>query len=205
MMLTPLLMTVVAAYSLNEPVSVQRWVLVLMGFVGAIVIVRPGHEAFTWGSLIPLVLVFTSAGFQMMTYRLAKLDDAATTHGYTGWIGFAIATLALPFAVQGGWEVWTQAAVDAWHVLGLLMLIAVCASIGHGFLILGYARAPVAVLTPYLYTQIPMAVLGGWLVFSHQLDAWSILGIGIVAVSGVLGTWLTARERKADLHVILDN
>jgi drug/metabolite transporter (DMT)-like permease len=113
MMLTPLLMTVVAAYSLNEPVSVQRWVLVIMGFVGAIVIVRPGHEAFTWGSLIPLVLVFTSAGFQMMTYRLAKLDDAATTHGYTGWIGFAIATLALPFAVQGGWDVWRQAAVDA--------------------------------------------------------------------------------------------
>jgi drug/metabolite transporter (DMT)-like permease len=210
MMLTPLLMTVVAAHSLREPVSVQRWALVLMGFVGAIVIVRPGHAAFTWASLIPLVLVFTSAGFQMLTYQLAKLEDGLITHAYTGWIGFAMATLALPFAAQGdlglvGWEAWQLAAQSAWQVIEWLLLIAVCASLGHGFLILGYARAPVAVLTPYLYIQIPMAVLGGWWVFSHQLDAWSLLGMCIVAVSGILGTWLTAKERKADLHIILDN
>jgi drug/metabolite transporter (DMT)-like permease len=141
----------------------------------------------------------------MLTYRLAQIDDAATTHAYTGWIGFAIATVALPFVVQGGWQAWSAAAQDAWHVLGLLLLIAVFASIGHGFLILGYARAPVAVLTPYLYAQIPFAVLGGWVAFSHRLDGWSLVGIGIIAVSGVLGTWLTEKERKSDLHVILDN
>lgn len=210
MMLTPLLMTVVAAVSLKESISMQRWSLVFMGFVGAIMIVRPGHDAFTWASLIPLVLVFTSAGYQMLTYKLAKLDDGVTTHTYTGWIGFAMATVALPLMVQGGWGVgswaqWQLAAQSAWQVIEWLLLIAVLASVGHGALILGYARAPVAVLTPYLYSQIPFAVIGGWLVFAHKLDGWSIVGIAIVAVSGVLGTWLTARERKEDLHVILDN
>jgi drug/metabolite transporter (DMT)-like permease len=210
MMLTPLLMTVVAALALKEAVSPQRWFLVFMGFVGALVIVRPGHDAFTWASLIPLVLVLTSAGFQMLTYKLANLEDGLTTHAFTGWIGFAMATVALPLVVQGGagiagWQAWQVAAHSAWQVIEWLLLIAVLASVGHGGLILGYARAPVAVLTPYLYSQIPFAVLGGWLVFSHQLDAWSILGIAIIAISGVLGTWLTARERKADLHVILDN
>jgi drug/metabolite transporter (DMT)-like permease len=97
---------------------------------------------------------------------------------------------------------WSAAAMSGWNVMGWLVLIAIFATLGHGFLILGYERAPVAVLTPYLYIQIPFAVFGGWLVFSHQLDGWTTAGIGIIAVSGVLGTWLTAKERKADLHIV---
>ncbi len=205
MMLTPLLMTVVAAFAMGEAVSPWRWLFVLLGFVGALVVIRPGHEAFTWASLLPLVLVVTSTGFQLLTYRLAKLDDAATTHWYTGWIGFVFATCALPFVIQSSGMGWAAAAMSGWNVIGWLVLIAIFATLGHGFLILGYERAPVAVLTPYLYIQIPFAVFGGWLIFSHKLDSWTAIGIGIIAVSGVLGTWLTARERKADLHIVLDN
>jgi drug/metabolite transporter (DMT)-like permease len=205
MMLTPLLMTVVAAFSMAEKVSPIRWFFVLLGFTGALVVIRPGHEAFSWGSLLPLLLVLTSTGFQLLTYRLAKLDDAVTTHWYTGWIGFVFASCALPFVIQGGGQGWVDAAMSGWGVMGWLVLIAIFATLGHGLLILAYERAPVAVLTPYLYAQIPFAVLGGWLVFSHKLDSWTALGIGIIAVSGVLGTWLTARERKADLHIVLDN
>jgi drug/metabolite transporter (DMT)-like permease len=84
---------------------------------------------------------------------------------------------------------------------GLLFLIAVCATLGHGLLILGYARAPVATLTPYLYAQIPFSVLAGWLIFRHQPDSWTLCGIVIVAISGVFGTWLTARERQLDVRL----
>jgi drug/metabolite transporter (DMT)-like permease len=205
MMLTPLLMTVVAAVAMNEQVSPLRWLFVGLGFVGALVVIRPGHDAFSWGSLLPLLLVVTSAGYQLLTYRLAKLDDAVTTHWYTGWIGFSLATLALPLVIQNSGQAWVAAGASAWSVVGPLVLIALVASLGHGFLILGYARAPVAILTPYLYVQIPFAVLGGWLVFAHKLDGWTALGIGIIAASGVLGTWVAARERHTDLRVILDN
>ncbi len=205
MMLTPLLMTVVAAIAMAEKVSPLRWFFVLLGFVGALVVIRPGHDEFTWGSLLPLLLVVTSTGFQLLTYRLAKLDDAVTTHWYTGWIGFVLATCALPFVIQSSGQAWVDAAMSGWNVIGWLVLIAVFATLGHGLLILGYARAPVAVLTPYLYAQIPFAVFGGWLVFAHKLDSWAALGIGIIAASGVLGTWVAARERHTDLRVILDN
>jgi drug/metabolite transporter (DMT)-like permease len=205
MMLTPLLMTVVAAFSMAEKVSPLRWFFVLLGFAGALVVIRPGHDTFSWGSILPLILVGTSTGFQLLTYRLAKLDDAVTTHWYTGWIGFLSATLALPFVIQGSGQAWLEAAMSGWSVIGWLILVAIFATMGHGFLILGYARAPVAVLTPYLYVQIPFAVLGGWLVFAHKLDGWTGLGIGIIAISGVLGTWVAARERHADMRVILDN
>ncbi len=209
MMLTPLLMTVVAAFAFKEHISALRWLLVVLGFLGAMVVIRPGHDAFTWGSLLPLLLVVTSAGFQLMSYRLAQLDGAAMTHAYTGWIGFATASVLLPFVLQSAWTGWPQAmqtlGVGAGVVATLLLLIAAFATVGHSLLILGYTHAPVAVLTPYLYVQIPFAVLGGWLVFAHHPDVWAAVGIVIIAISGVLGTWLTARERRVDLQVILDN
>jgi drug/metabolite transporter (DMT)-like permease len=76
-------------------------------------------------------------------------------------------------------------------------LMGVLSTLGHILLILAYARTPVAVLTPYLYLQIAFAALGGWLVFAHVPDRWSLAGIALVAVGGVFGTWLTGRELLA--------
>jgi drug/metabolite transporter (DMT)-like permease len=69
-------------------------------------------------------------------------------------------------------------------------------TVGHIFLILAYQRAPAATLTPYLYAQIAFAMLGGWLVFSHVPDGWSVVGIAMIAVCGAAGAWLTVRERR---------
>ena len=69
-------------------------------------------------------------------------------------------------------------------------------TVGHFMLILGYQRATAAVLTPYLYGQIAFAMLGGWLVFSQVPDGWSLFGIGMIAVCGAAGAWLTIRETR---------
>jgi drug/metabolite transporter (DMT)-like permease len=63
-------------------------------------------------------------------------------------------------------------------------------------MILSYARAPVSTLTPFLYTQIGFAMLGGWLVFSHIPDRMSLLGMGMIAVCGAAGAWLAVRESR---------
>jgi drug/metabolite transporter (DMT)-like permease len=70
-------------------------------------------------------------------------------------------------------------------------------SVGHFLLILAYYRAPAATLTPYLYSQIGFAMLGGLLVFSHVPDKLSLVGIAMIAVCGAAGAWLTVRERRA--------
>ncbi len=191
-MLTPLFMTLVAAFALHERVSRLRWVLVCGGFVGALIVIRPGHDAFTWASLLPLALVVMSGGFQLLTSELAKYDSAVTIHFYTGCVGALLSTLALPFVWQG---------LPAWPVSGLLLLVALASNMGHLLLIMGYSRAPVATLTPYLYLQIPFAMLGGYLVFARTPDAWSVLGIGVIALCGIAGTWVAARERHADIRV----
>ncbi len=186
-MISPLAITVLAATVLKEKVSLLRWLLVAGGFLGTLVIIRPGGAAFNWASLLPLGLVATNAWFQVLTSRLARTEDPVTMHLYTGWVGTLIASLALPF-------VWTR--LDASWLWLALCLMGVMATVGHFMLILAYQRAPAATLTPYLYTQIAFAMLGGWLVFQHVPDGWSMIGMVMIAVCGAAGAWLTVRERR---------
>lgn len=186
-MISPLAITVLAATVLKEKVSALRWLLVAGGFAGTLVIIRPGGAAFNWASLLPLGLVATNAWFQVLTSKLARTEDPMTMHLYTGWVGTLIASLALPF-------VWVQLGAS-WLWLALC-LMGVMATVGHFMLILAYQRAPAATLTPYLYAQIAFAMLGGWLVFEHVPDRWSMAGMVMIAVCGAAGAWLTVRERR---------
>ena len=186
-MLTPLLLTVVAAAMLGERVSWLRWLCVLGGFAGAMLVIRPGMEMFDWAMLLPLVLVLANTAFQILTSRMARTEDPATMHVYTGLVGLVVTSSVLPMA-------WTQLPATVWAAIGLM---GVLSTTGHFLLIVAFTRAPVVVLTPYLYLQIAFATLGGAIVFSHMPDALSFAGIALVAVSGVFGTWLTGRELVA--------
>lgn len=186
-MVTPLLMTLLASLTLGERVSVLRWLLVIGGFMGTLIIIRPGGEQFSWAMLLPLGLVVSHAWFQILTSRLARTEDPVTLHFYTGWIGTLLASLALPFA-------WTW--LDSWSLWAGLALMGLMGTVGHFMMILAYARAPVSTLTPFLYAQIGFAMLGGWLAFSHVPDDLSLLGMGMIAVCGATGAWLAVRESR---------
>ena len=186
-MLTPLLITLLATHSLGESVSWVRWALVCGGFAGTLVIIRPGHEAFAWTTLLPLGLVVCNAWFQVLTSKLAKTEDPATMHLYTGWVGTVLTSLPLP---------WAWAMLPSGSLWGVLFLMGAAATVGHFLLILAYQRAPAATLSPYLYTQIGFAMLGGWLAFAHVPDNWSVVGMLMIAVCGALGAWLAIRQPK---------
>ena len=186
-MITPLVMTMLASLTLGERVSVLRWSLVIGGFLGTLIIIRPGGERFSWAMLLPLGLVISHAWFQILTSRLARTEDPVTMHFYTGWVGTLIASLALPFA-------WTG--LDSWTLWAGLALMGFMGTVGHFLMILAYARAPVSTLTPFLYAQIGFAMLGGWLAFSHVPDHLSLLGMGMITVCGAAGAWLAVRESR---------
>jgi len=183
---SPLVVTLLAATTLKEEVSPLRWALVAGGFVGTLVILRPGSAIFSWAIVLPIALVLTNAWFQILTSRLARTENPLTINFYTGWVGTLIATLPLPF-------VWT--ALPDWGWWALLFLMGLMGTVGHFFLILAYQRAPASTLTPYLYAQIAFAMVGGWLVFAHVPDETSLVGMALIAVCGAAGAWLTVRER----------
>ncbi len=168
--------------------SPLRWLLVAGGFAGTLVIIRPGGASFHWASLLPIGLVATNAWFQVLTSKLARTEDPVTMHLYTGWVGTLFASLALPF-------VWIHLGAS-WLWLGL-GLMGFAATVGHFMLILAYQRAPAATLTPYLYSQIAFAMLGGWLVFEHVPDQWSMAGMVVIAICSAGGAWLTVLERRS--------
>ncbi len=185
--LVPLTITLLAATVLREPVSLLRWALVLGGFLGALVIIRPGSAQFSWPMLLPLGAVASYSSFQVLTSRMVKTEDPLTMHLYTGWVGCVLMTLVLPL-------VW---ATIGWRDWALLVLMGSLGTVGHFFLIMAFTKAPPATLTPYLYAQIGFAMLCGWLVFGHVPDHWSLVGMGVIAVCGVAGAWLTVRESRA--------
>src|SRR5205085_5902139 len=130
----------------------------------------------------------SNAWFQVLTSKLARTEDPVTMHLYTGWTGTLIASFAVPF-------VWTQVPNPwLWAGMGFMGLMG---TVGHFALILAYYRAPAATLTPYLYSQIGFAMLGGWLVFSHVPDNPSLLGIVMIAFCGAAGAWPTVRARRS--------
>ena len=190
-LIAPLVITLLAATTLKEQVSPLRWCLVAGGFAGTLVILRPGGNVFSWAILLPLGLVVTNAWFQVLTSRLARTEKPLTMHFYTGWVGALISSLALPF-------VWT--ALPGWQWWALLGLMGLMGTVGHFILILAYQRAPASTLTPYLYAQIAFAMLGGWLLFAHVPDTVSLVGMGMIAVCGASGAWLTVRERRVPIE-----
>lgn len=188
-MLTPLVVTLLAAVFLKERVNGLRWLLVLGGFGGALLVIQPTGQAIGWPVAIPLVMVLFYAVFQILTSRMARTEDAMTMHFYTGWSGALLISLALP---------WIWQAIPDGRTLALLCLAGLMGTVGHFLLIQAFARAPAATLAPYLYAQVGFAVFAGWLVFDHVPGVLEFGGIGMIVLCGATMAWLTARTPRVD-------
>ncbi|WP_068173928.1 DMT family transporter [Hydrogenophaga taeniospiralis] len=186
-MITPLVVTLLAALLLKERVSALRWVLVTGGFVGALLVVQPGGDVIGWASLLPLLMVFTYAWFQILTSQMARTEDPMTMHFYTGWVGALLASAALPLAWQ---------AMPDMRTFALLCVVGLMGTVGHFLLILAFARTRASTLTPYLYAQIGFAMFCGWLVFDHVPGRFELAGIAMIVLCGASASWLTARDQR---------
>ena len=186
-MITPLVVTLLAALFLRERVTGLRWALVVGGFSGALLVVQPGGDVIGWASLLPIVMVFTYAWFQILTSKMARTEDPMTMHFYTGWVGALVSSLALPL-------VW-QAIPDTTAFM-LLCLVGFMGTVGHFLLILAFARTQASTLTPYLYGQIGFAMFCGWLVFGHVPGRFELIGIALIVLCGASASWITARDQR---------
>ncbi len=190
-MLTPVLVTVLAAVFLKEHVSRLRLLLICGGFGGALIVVRPGSGLFGWVALLPLAMALCYACFQLLTRRMSALEHPLTTHFYTGAVGTLIASgvlwlspVSLPAAL---------ATLDA-RGWALVLLAGAMGTVGHLFLILAVARAPMALLMPFTYVQIAFASVAGWIAFGHVPDFWALVGMAVVAACGAAAVALSFRE-----------
>lgn len=179
----PLIITALSVFLLSESVGWRRWTAIGVGFLGVLVIVRPGTEVFHPATLLSLGGAVCYASYAMLTRRLAGIDSAGTQQFY----GAALPTIVLaPFALTT-W-MWPTTLADAI----VLALVGVIGFTAHQFITVAHRFAPASALAPFAYVQILFFALASALIFQQPPDLWFFLGAPIVIGSGLYIWW---RER----------
>ncbi len=179
----PLLVALLAGPVLGEEIGPRRVVAVIVGFIGVLVITRPGTASFQPGMWLALGAAVCGATYYLLTRLLSRHDASETTHFYTGLIGTVVSVpIALPV-----WQ--APATAQTWLVIAILGLGG---AVAHWLLILAHKHAPASVLSPFFYMQLLFAAVAGYFVFGSVPDRWTLLGGGIVIASGL---YLLYRER----------
>jgi drug/metabolite transporter (DMT)-like permease len=181
----PLAVTMGAALFLSEPVGWRRWSAIAIGFMGVMLIVRPGVEGFSVYSMLVLGTVFFAAmrdlATRMVQAEVPSLFLSVVTSPIVGLTGVIMVPM------MGGWT-----PVDGGHI-GLLVLCAVLLLIGYQFIIMAMRSGDISFVAPFRYTNLLWAIPTGYLVFGDVPDAYMIIGATIIVVSGIYTLY---RERK---------
>lgn len=186
---SPLMVCALSGPLLGEHVGWRRWVAIGVGFIGILIIIRPGTEAFHPAALLSLMAAFFAALFSIVTRKLAGVDGTMTQQIYAGGIALLMVT---PFAFSG-W-VWPSEPMSwvAFFTLGTAGVL------GHMLISVAHRYATPATLAPFNYLQLLYLALASWVVFNQPPDNWFFLGATIIIASG-LYIWL--RERS--LHKVI--
>lgn len=180
---SPIFITALSLPLLAERVGPRRWVAVMIGFVGALVVIRPGMAGTHWAVAYIVGSTTCSVFYQILTRRVAGLDSATTSATYPTITGTALVSLYVFF----DWS-WPAAGAD-WIVFAALGIFG---GGGHYFLTKAYEIGPAAVIAPFNYLQLVGATIMGFLIFGDLPDSVTVLGAGIIVASGL---YIAHRER----------
>lgn len=182
MFVSPIFVTILSIFLLAEKVGVRRWAGVAAGFVGAVIVVRPGLQGFDWSMMFVLAAAFTHAFYQIYTRKVRLYDSPITSLFYTGLVGALVMTVVVPFHWQS---------VELSDYL-LLVSLGVSGGVGHLCLIRAFRSAPASVVAPFSYTSLIWASLFGYVLFSDLPDRWTLIGACLIIGSGL---YIFHRER----------
>ena len=185
----PLVVALLAGPLLNEWVGPRRLMAIFAGFLGVLVVTRPGSSAFHPAMLLSLFGTLCYAVYGISTRVLASFDSSRTTLTYSSLLGAVGMTLALPW-----FWVWPHDAF-LWMLMGLTGLFG---AVGHWLLIVAHRHAPASILAPFIYTELVWMVLLGYLVFGDVPGGWTLAG-GLIVVGSGLYLWYRERVVKGEI------
>ena len=177
----PLIVTAFSPMLLGEKVGVRRWTAVIIGFIGSLVVIRPGFLEINLASLAALGTGVMYGFYLIITRKLSTSDNPLLTLLLTGLVGLVAVTGVMPF-------IWISPDLSQWSMMAG---IGVFACIGHLFLILSLKYADASKLAPLGYTEIIPNVIIGYYFFGNFPDNWTFLGLAIIVISGI---YISRRE-----------
>lgn len=175
MFLVPIIVTAVSAPFLGERIGLRRWFGVLFGFVGALIIIRPGTAMMQTGALFMIGAAFSQAFYQLFTRRVSDTDSASTSLMYAALGGSIVLSAIVPFY-------WIQPDLKAWI---FMIMLGLCAGAGHFAMIKAYTAAPAPTVAPYFYTHLIWSTIFGYSFFGDLPDLWTLTGAAVIVTSGL--------------------
>ena len=172
----PLMVALLATPLLHEQVTLRRWAAIIVGFVGAVIVVRPGSEIANFGALLVFLNTVFYALYQIMTRILGSYDRPETTVTYSALVGTLLLSAAVPF-------VW-KPPEDLLHA-GVMLSLGFLGGFGHYCVTRALSVAPASIMSPFNYAQLLGAAILGFVVFDAVPVASTWIGSAIIIVSGL--------------------
>ena len=177
----PLIVTAFSPIFLGEKVGFRRWSAVIIGFIGSLVVIRPGFVEINLASIAALGTGVMYGFYLIITRKLSTSDNPLLTLLLTGVVGAIIISIVMPF-------VWVTPNLSQWSMMAA---IGIFACIGHLFLILSLKYADASKLAPFSYFEIITNIIIGFYFFNDFPDNWTFLGLFIIILSGI---YISRRE-----------
>ena len=177
----PITCTAFSPIFLKEKVGIRRWSAVLVGFIGALIVIRPGFIEVNLATLAAVSCGICYGFYFIITRKLSTSDNSLLTLLFTSVVGLAIISLFLP-------SVWVNPTLNQWIIMGLIGLIA---SVAHLFIIISLKYADASKLAPLGYTEIITNIIISYYFFHELPDNWTYLGLFIIVLSGL---YISRRE-----------
>jgi len=181
---TPFVVLIFSAAFLGEKVGAHRWIAVLVGFAGILMVSRPGFGTFGWLTLIPLSGVLLWGVYQVLLRAVSRYDREETTLLWTGCAMFAVTGLIAP------WDWKSPESIEAW---AWMFLVGAFNTAGHFGLIAALHRGQASALQPFSYTAVAFALVIGWLAFDERPELLTVIGIAAIVAGGLYAIY---RERQ---------
>lgn len=171
----PFIVTLLGAFVLREPVGIRRWIAVVLGFLGTLVILRPGAGVVHPAAALVILAALFFAVRQVISRAIADTDTTGTTVVYTALVGFFVLAIPLPWVWRTpvGFEI-----VVLVGMAGLAAVAEIC-------VIRALEKGMAVVLAPVHYTLILWSTFYGWLVFDQLPDRWTWIGASIIVATGL--------------------
>ena len=171
----PICVTALSPFFLDERVGVKRWTAVSLGFIGTLIVIRPGFIEFNLATFAALGNGICYGFYLIITRKLSTSDNSLLTLLFSGVVGTIIISFFLP-------SVWVNPTINQWFMMAIIGFIA---SVAHLFIILSLKYADASKLAPLGYTEIITNILISYYFFNELPDNWTYLGLFIIVISGL--------------------
>jgi drug/metabolite transporter (DMT)-like permease len=189
----PFMLTAMSALFLGEKVGWRRWLAIVIGFGGAMVVIQPSFAVFGLTSLLPVLCAFLFALYLFLNRAIGDADPPLTMQTISGLGGTAFMVVALGVGHRMGNADFVPALPGSWAVLAILIVLGGLSAYGHLLVVHAFRLAPLSLLAPFQYFEIISATVLGFVIFGDFPTASKWLGVAIVVESGLYIIW---RERK---------